>query len=121
MSLGSCSFVPPYLLERIAASSHQAADQCRWTLARDQELREGRARPVQPVTGEAAWTVHTAANGSTLPGQLVRSAEDPTSGDAAVDEAADGITATLSLYADAFSRTSYDGQGAQVVLTVHYE
>jgi Zn-dependent metalloprotease len=38
-----------------------------------------------------------------------------------VDEAAGGITATLSLYADAFSRTSYDGQGAQVVLTVHYE
>jgi Zn-dependent metalloprotease len=65
--------------------------------------------------------VHTAANGSTLPGQLVRSAEDPASGDAAVDEAAGGITATLSLYADAFSRTSYDGQGAQVVLTVHYE
>jgi hypothetical protein len=121
MSLGSCGFVPPYLLERIAASSHEAADRCRWTLARDQELREGRARPAQPVAGESAWAVHTAANGSTLPGQLVRSAEDPASGDAAVDEAAGGITATLSLYADAFSRTSYDGQGAQVVLTVHYE
>jgi len=121
MSLGSCGFVPPYLLERIAASSHEAADHCRWTLARDQELREGRARLAEPVTGEAAWTVHTAANGSTLPGQLVRSAGDPTSADTAVDEAADGITATLSLYADAFSRMSYDGQGAQVVLTVHYE
>jgi Zn-dependent metalloprotease len=121
MSLGSCGFVPPYLLERIAASSHEAADRCRWTLARDQELRQARARRAQPVAGESAWTVHTAANGSTLPGQLVRSAEDPASGDAAVDEAAGGITATLSLYADAFSRTSYDGQGAQVVLTVHYE
>jgi Zn-dependent metalloprotease len=37
-----------------------------------------------------------------------------------VDEAADGVAATLSMYADAFSRSSYDGQGAEVVLTVHY-
>jgi hypothetical protein len=122
MSLGCCGFVPPYLLERIAATSHEAADACRRTLARDQELRERRrARPAEPVTGEAAWVVHTAAHGSTLPGRPVRAAGDPASGDVAVDEAADGITATESLYADAFARSSYDGQGAQVVLTVHYE
>jgi hypothetical protein len=125
MSLGSCTFVPPFLLERIAASSHEAADHCRLTLARDQELREGRgsagaaARSV--AAGEAAWAVHTAANGSTLPGDEVRSAGDPASGDAAVDEAADGVTATLSMYADVFARSSYDGKGAQAVLTVHYE
>jgi hypothetical protein len=35
----SCFFVSPFLLERIAASSHEAADRCRLTLARDQELR----------------------------------------------------------------------------------
>jgi Zn-dependent metalloprotease len=75
----------------------------------------------QAVTGEAAWVVHTAAQGSALPGELVRSAGDPASGDAAVDEAADGVTATLSMYADVFARSSYDGQGAQAVLTVHYE
>jgi Zn-dependent metalloprotease len=126
MSLGSCRFVPPFLLERIASSSHEAADHCRRTLARDQELRAARvgrgattARPT--AAGEATWVVHTAANGSTLPGQLVRSAGDAASGDAAVDEAADGITATLSTYADVFARSSYDGNGAQVVLTVHYE
>jgi Zn-dependent metalloprotease len=132
MSLGSCSFVPPFLLERIAASSHEAAEHSRLTLARDQELREGRApsgaaadrlpRATAPAgASDVAWVVHTAENGSTLPGRVVRSAGDPGSGDASVDEAADGITATLSTYAEAFSRSSYDGMGAQVVLTVHYE
>jgi Zn-dependent metalloprotease len=38
-----------------------------------------------------------------------------------VDEAADGITATLALFLDAFARSSYDDRGAEVVLTVHYE
>jgi Zn-dependent metalloprotease len=52
---------------------------------------------------------------------VVRSAGDPQSGDAAVDEAADGITATLAMYADVFARASYDGNGSQTVLTVHYE
>jgi Zn-dependent metalloprotease len=65
--------------------------------------------------------VHTAHNGSALPGDVVRSAGDPASGDAAVDEAADGVTATIAMYADAFQRASYDGHGAQAVVTVHYE
>jgi Zn-dependent metalloprotease len=65
--------------------------------------------------------VHTADHGSTLPGAVVRTAGDPASGDAAVDEAADGITATLALYRDAFARSSYDAKGAEVVLTVLYE
>ncbi len=126
MSLGCCTFVPPFLLERIAASSHDAAVHCRLTLARDQELREGRlgatsATIAPPAAGAAAWVVDTAHNGSTLPGDLVRSAGDKASGDTAVDEAADGITDTLAMYADVFHRASYDGNGAQVVLTVHYE
>jgi hypothetical protein len=126
MSLGSCTFVPPFLLERIAASSHEAADHCRLTLARDQELREGRVGPsrrsaVPPAAGGAAWVVHTADHGSTLPGDVVRSAGDPASGDTAADEAADGITATLAMYSDVFARSSYDDKGSQAVLTVHYE
>ena len=126
MSLGSCSFVPPFLLERIAASSHEAAEHCRATLVRDVQLRSGRA--VAPSSGPpgvakagAAWVVHTAAHGTTLPGRVVRSAGDPASGDTAVDEAASGITDTLGLYADVYHRSSYDGRGAPVVLTVHYD
>jgi Thermolysin metallopeptidase, alpha-helical domain/Thermolysin metallopeptidase, catalytic domain len=126
MTLGPrCAFVPPYLLEHIAASSHEAADHCRATLARDQELRAGRASaaadPAAPATGDAAWVVHTADHAATLPGRVVRSAGEPASGDAAVDEAATGVTDTLALYADAFARSSYDAEGASVVITVHYE
>jgi hypothetical protein len=125
MSLGTCSFVPPYLLERIAASSHEAAEQCRLTLARDQELRAGRISPPATTPSRAAadvaWVVHTAKNGSTLPGDVVRSAGQPASGDTAADQASDGITATLAMYDEVYSRSSYDGQGAQVVVTVHYE
>jgi Zn-dependent metalloprotease len=51
----------------------------------------------------------------------VRSSGQPASGDIEVDQAADGITDTLALYADVYRRASYDGSGAQVVLTVHYE
>jgi hypothetical protein len=133
MSLGSCSFVPPFLLERIAASTHEAADRCRLTLARDQELRDGReaaTSSTSPSTseaaaaapaGRAAWVVHTAGNGSTLPGAVVRVAGDVASGDTDVDQAAGGITATLAMYDEVFARSSYDGKDAQVVLTVHYE
>jgi len=125
MSLGTCSFVPPYLLERIAASSSDAADHCSLTLARDEELRAGRAaapttaRPA--AVGETEWVVHTARHGATLPGDVVRSAGEPASGDPSVDQAADGVTAALAMYDEVFGRTSYDGNGAQVVVTVHYE
>jgi hypothetical protein len=129
MTLGRhCSFIPPFLLERIAASDSDAADHCRATLARDQELRAGResAAAVSPgvtqaAAGKEAWVVDTADHGSTLPGTLVRAAGAAASGDDAVDQAADGITATLSLYADIFHRASYDAKGTEVVLTVHYE
>jgi hypothetical protein len=125
MSLGACSFVPPYLLERIAASSSDAAEHCRLTLARDQELRAGRA--TAPTTagptaaGGPAWAVHDAHHGSTLPGTLARSAGGAASGDAAVDQAGDGTTDVLAMYAEVFSRSSYDDRGAQVVVSVHYE
>jgi hypothetical protein len=128
MSLGSCSFVPPFLLERLAASSHDAAVHGRLTLARDAELREGRvgasATPsptIQAATGGAAWVVDTAKNGSALPGDVVRQPGEPASGDPTVDQAADGVAAVLAMYADVYARSSYDGRGARAVVTVHYE
>jgi len=64
--------------------------------------------------------VHTADSTTTLPGRAVRGEGDPPSGDVAVDEAADGITGALGLFAQVFGRSSYDGEGAPVSLTVHY-
>ncbi|MFC4787193.1 M4 family metallopeptidase [Nocardioides sp. MAHUQ-72] len=124
-TLGPCQFVPPYLLEHLAGADPAAADPCRATLVVDARLRTTRLAP--PTTQQAmvapsgpAWTVHTAANTSTLPGTAVRSAGEPESGHAAVDEAATGIAGSLALFAEVYGRESYDGRGARVSLTVHY-
>ena len=136
-----CAFIPTFLLERIAAS-HPDADAsrfCAGTLAVDAELRSqrrdhpGRRGPTQrPESGQdeapfpttptdqPGWTVHDADHRLTLPGDLVRSAGDPESGDAAVDEAAAGLVAILNLFASVLSRRSYDDEGSPVVATVHY-
>jgi len=117
--------VPPYLLERIAATGYGGAHACRQTLTIDALLRERRAlaTPTVPPPGLAAapaWTVHSADHATTLPGRAVRTPGDPPSGDQAVDEAATGIADTLALFEQVFGRASYDGGGAPVSLTVHY-
>ncbi len=119
-----CGFIPPYLLERLRSCDDPGTTRCASdTLMLDATLRAAReagetARAAAPVAGD--WEIHTAGNTTTLPGELVRAAGGEESGDVSVDEAATGITATLSLYADVFGRDSYDGQGAGVLATVHY-
>lgn len=110
-----CTFIPPWLAERVAAGQ----------LAADRELRAARAsadRSVRAVVAAdaAAWTVHDAGSTTRLPGALARSAGESATGDPAVDEAADGVTATLEMWAQGFGRDSFDGAGAPVSLTVHY-
>ncbi|WP_426245995.1 protealysin inhibitor emfourin [Nocardioides sp. LHG3406-4] len=118
----TCLFVPPYLLRRIAESGHPGAGCSTHTLRVDAGVRGRRvARLGAPPELDSAWVVHPADNGTVLPGRPVRSAGQPPSGDAAVDEAADGIVATLALFAEEFGRSSYDGEGGGVSLTVHYE
>ncbi len=115
---GSCSFIPPWLLERVGALG---------SLALDEQLRARReARSVQPrnlavaAVDVAPWTVHDAGTATTLPGRPARSAGQPETGDVAVDEASASIEATLAMFAQGFGRLSYDGRGAPVTLTVHY-
>ena len=117
-------FIPPYLLEQIARSEDEHLAECgRRTYAIDAALRAQRAlpdRPANPATSAEAWEIHDAKNGSTLPGGLVRAAGQPEVADVAVNEAATGISETLALYTD-YGRSSYDGKGATVVGSVHYE
>nr|WP_246390497.1 protealysin inhibitor emfourin [Nocardioides soli] len=94
-------------------------------MAIDAALRAGRTVPVparSPVLAAPApaWTVHSADRTTDLPGRAVRSAGSAASGDVAVDEAADGITGALALFAEVYGRASYDDAGAPVSLTVHY-
>jgi hypothetical protein len=127
-----CRFIPPYLLQKVA-SEHVDPDIARCghaTLAIDEQLRTRRTAPPPVVegaapehaeSGEDAWVIYTASNGSSLPGKPVRSADEPESGDVAVDEASAGVEASLGLFREGYHRDSYDGRGAPVIATVHYE
>ncbi|GAB3158993.1 hypothetical protein GCM10027059_04610 [Myceligenerans halotolerans] len=133
-------FVPPYLLQQVAEAASSGLlpesglrDTCRHTLDLDAGFRDGRtahrirAQAAAPESAEPpgpaglAWTIHTAGNTQALPGEPVRDETDASSsGDLAVDEAWDGIQATLDMFWQGFERTSYDDAGARVSATVHY-
>ncbi len=119
---------PPFVLERLATldDASLVAPVSR-TTAIDREMRAQRAASgvrrsaTAPSAGTGPdWTVHDAHHGSTLPGTLVRTAGEPEVADVSVNETATGVTETLALFAD-LGRDSYDGKGATVVSTVHYE
>jgi len=130
--MSRCHFIPPYLLERLVASDAHpdAISSGHRTLAVDQEFRQARmsraihgpapAEVAASGAGGPAWIVDTAKGQAALPGTEVREAGESPSGDAAVDEAAVSVSATLALYDEVLHRASYDGQGAEVVTTVHY-
>src|SRR5581483_808080 len=58
--------------------------------------------------------------GTQLPGKLVRDEGGAATGDAAADEAYDGLGATYDLYYDIFGRDSLDDNGLRLVASVHY-
>lgn len=121
--LGNCGFVPPYLLRELGRTHTLAASHVDACLRTDEMLRRLRTisgPAAAPAASASRWRVHTAGHTQTLPGQPVRAEGDPPAGDAAVDEAATGITATLDLFRDVYGRDSYDAAGAHVLLTVHY-
>ena len=125
-----CSFVPPYLLRRLARTTVIGASTVgEHTLELDRVLRSRREEPprapIRRVTapaGSATTTrvVHTADNTETLPGEVVRTDGDPATGDAAVDEAFESAGQVLDLFAAEFERRSMDGRGSPVLITVHF-
>jgi Zn-dependent metalloprotease len=118
--MSQCRIIPPYLLEKIAQSELDADPT--HTLEIDARLRSRRTTATPPPAADGApFSVHTADNGTELPGRLVRAASDPESGDRAVDEAYAGVEASLALFEEIYGRRSYDDQGAPVIATVHYE
>ena len=94
----SCTFVPPYLLQRVArrAGTRHASASGRETLQVDDRLRARReARPPEmaapSLPGASSRVVHSANNTETLPGAVVRGNGDPPVGDLAIDEAFDQL------------------------------
>src|SRR5690349_8477745 len=111
-----CAFIPPWLAERVDGADRAALDEA---LRTRRGVEAGSASRIVVAVGPA-WTVHVAGSTTALPGEAVRSAGGPESGDVAVDEAAIGIVATLAMFAEVLSRDSHDDAGAPVSLTVHY-
>jgi Zn-dependent metalloprotease len=128
------AIVPPYLLARIAAVQdpelQEAAAAARATLAVPRDYGASRMRLRLSIEGGDTLVAETmpspvreiydAHNTENLPGKHVRGEDDPPSGDAAADEAFDGLGATFDFYWDAFTRNSIDGSGAPLLATVHY-
>lgn len=124
--------VPPYLLRALARNGDTAvAEPARTSLLIDDRHRRRRAAPgVRPDTPPARRgadsgsgprrTIADAHGTTTLPGGVVRHEGADAVGDAAADEAYDGLGATWQLFHDVYGRDSLDGAGLPLDATVHY-
>jgi Zn-dependent metalloprotease len=125
-----CSFVPPYILDRLAAS--ERPDLRRLSIeaiARSATLRAQRttlarlplmAAVPSPARGKDRLIYDMRNQGSTmLPGKLVRREGDPKSADPAVTEAYDHSGVTYDFYRRLFGRNSLDDEGMSLVSSVH--
>ncbi|WP_130014750.1 M4 family metallopeptidase [Serinicoccus sediminis] len=82
--------------------------------------RPGDLSGVLPEQASPDRRVHDAEGGTALPGRLVRTEDDPQTGDGAVSQAYDGLGSTWDLLARAYGRDSLDGDGLLLRATVHY-
>lgn len=125
----SCYIIPPYILESIARTGTENQRACALrTLGLDGRIRSERGlrsgvgpRGLQSVGAPRKnRLIYTAANGTTLPGTLIRSEDQGASADLAAEEAYAGFGATFDLYWDVYGRNSIDDNGMDLIGTVHY-
>lgn len=124
------SVLPPHMLEHIAENGTEAQrEKALQNLQLSEGFREDRtlALTTAMATEDAAGApeknrlVYSADEGSQLPGRLIRWEGEPPSNDLAIDEAYDGAGATYDLYLDQYQRNSIDGNGMDIISTVHYQ
>jgi Zn-dependent metalloprotease len=132
MHVPFCSIIPPYLLRRLARQDapefSAAARAAKEALGHVRSVQAARTQATPDVPagvrqakpGPPNRSVFDAAGSETLPGKLVRKEGEPATGDAATDEAYDGLGHTHCLYADVFGRNSIDGRGLPLNATVHF-
>lgn len=121
--------VPPHVLVAVAerAGDPGTREWARRALGLDAGFRrrriartaQGTATPRESATG-GRREIRDCANTEVLPGDVVRVEGDPPTGDAAADEAYEGLGTTRALLRDAFGRDSVDGEGAPLQASVHY-
>ncbi len=117
--------VPPHMVERIIENgTDQQIEKAKRDFQHAGDIRKKRTATLttkpSAVPGKKDRKIYDAQNGSTLPGELVRSEGDPPSGDQAVDEAYDGAGVTYDLFHDIFERNSIDDNGLPLTSIVHY-
>jgi Zn-dependent metalloprotease len=121
--------LPPHLIRSISErGSKKQREAALKTAASDSTFRAMRAMPgfaaaAAPIPGAVGGkqrTIYSAGGQETLPGTVVRTEGTDSSGDAAVDEAYDGLGWTYDMYLDAFGRNSIDDEGLPLDATVHY-
>ena len=97
--------VPPHMVDNILEKgSPQQIKRVQNNLIESDKFRGARqsfaetaAKP-SAIVGQKDRKIYDAQNGSSLPGNLVRSEGEPPTGDSAADEAYDGAGATYDLY-----------------------
>ena len=141
-----CTVIPDFLLARMANSDSEFRRRAglntllvtgslktartgltEATRRRAQARRASRARlrrsPNAAVSCNKERSIYSAEHGYRKPGTLVRKEGDPPlSGqdNVPVNEAYDGLGATLDLYCQAYGRNSLDDSGMELIATVHY-
>lgn len=121
-----CHIVPPHILrEVVKRGNDKQKDWALKTLTVSAQFRgrrevAGLMPSLSTTAGQKRRIIYDAKNIENLPGTLVRSENDPQTGDAAVDEAYDGAGTTYDFYKNIFNRNSIDDRGLQLDSTVHY-
>jgi Zn-dependent metalloprotease len=133
-----CLIAPPDVLVRIAEEgAPEERDSALRTLATSVALRAQRATVGDAMRSlgvevadvaflapsrEAFVTVYDVRHGGDfdLPGDRIRGEGDSPAEDPEVNEAYEGAEKTYEFYRDVFSRDSIDGQGLEIVSSVHY-
>ena len=127
-----CNVIPPFILENIARKGtpsqraialRSLGQDIQLRLERTMQLQRGtkKQKPKAAATAHKKRLIHTAENFTTLPGTLVRSEGQASQNDVAVDEAYNGFGATFDLFWDVYKRDSIDGNGMDMLATVHYD
>lgn len=131
--------LPPHILRSVAEKGNAVQRKLAMdTLSIDNTLRALRATIASVLTGPAARrmaavtaaatvpsarrTIRDGQRKKTLPGKIIRRTEGkPKTGDAAVDEAYEGLGATFDLFHQVYNRNSIDAAGGALDATVHYD
>jgi Zn-dependent metalloprotease len=97
-------------------------ERAEWPTLRAGAAGEAEAPAEVEAPGEAApdRRVSDAERFETLPGRLVRREGQPETGDAAVDEAYDGLGEVFRLFHRVYGRDAIDGGGGSLEATVHF-